>query len=375
MEKNLKKAIAASVVAMTALTAVPVTANADSKYTDTFMTAIDVDGMLINNAALVAIESENTEELDVSVAVVADYSAEELSALTGTSGDPFVISCSEMYGIKYNPETTAVMFYCDEYDEWGDVKVRSHNSDDYLGQNKTGKKRVYWERNTDCLKAGTGIFGCHILMFGDDNAEVEIFGRKYTLTAEMTMDAPELVPELLYTEETESETPVTAPALPNPPVQETAIGVLSNLDGLGTDIAETSSTSSEKSAETTTETRVTETTVTSSSSAVTTTAETTVSTVSETVSESTAETVKPADETAPVQPAPIVQETETDESEQAEISETDETDGEWKVVQVMLPTETNGETAETETGFPILPALAGNVAAILIGFLVKIKFF
>ena len=366
MEKKMKKAIAVSAIAMTAVTAMPfasVNAYAE-KGVDNFKTSIDVDGLLINNAALVSIEQASMEEMDVTVASVLDYSKEQLSALTGTDGNPFVISCQDAYGIKYNPDTTAVMFYCDEYDDWGDLKIRSHNSDDWLGSEKTGKKRIYWERNADCLKAGTGLFGCRILLFGDDSAEVEVFGKKYTLTAETT-NALETPPVPMYaTVDTEPVTPETAPA-----VQETVpitMPVLSNVEDFGTKL-ETTAVTTTKLTETT---AVTTTAVTTTTAATTILAETTVQ---------TAPMVQTVPETSPVMPAPAVQETTAETIMPETVAEAEEisvqpAEGEWKVVQVMIPEEATAETEDT-SAFPIIPTIAGNAIVVLVGFLVKMKFF
>lgn len=346
MERKFKRAAAAGIIAMTAVAAMPfVSVNAYAE-TDNFRTAVDVDGLLIDNAAVVTVEQENAEELNVTIASALDYSSDELSAFTNTDGNPFVISCQDAYGIKYNPDTTVVMSYCDEYDKWGDLKIRRHESDDWLGEAKTGKKRIYWECNADCLQAGTGLFGCRILLSGDDGAEVEIFGRKYTLTAE-TADAP----VMFDTADIEPVVPETAPPAPMP--------VLSNISGFGTELETTETTNavhSEKTAET-------------SETAVTTT-NTTV-TVTETTAVMTEMPVQTISETFPVMPA--VQETET--TVQTETISVQPTEQEWKVIQVTIPAENTEETADTETSFPIIPTIAGNVAAILIGFLVKIKFF
>ena len=346
MERKFKRAAAAGIIAMTAVAAMPfVSVNAYAE-TDNFRTAVDVDGLLIDNAAVVTVEQENAEELNVTIASALDYSSDELSAFTNTDGNPFVISCQDAYGIKYNPDTTVVMSYCDEYDKWGDLKIRRHESDDWLGEAKTGKKRIYWECNADCLQAGTGLFGCRILLSGDDGAEVEIFGRKYTLTAE-TADAP----VMFDTADIEPVVPETVPSAPMP--------VLSNISGFGTELETTETTNavhSEKTAET-------------SETAVTTT-NTTV-TVTETTAVMTEMPVQTISETFPVMPA--VQETET--TVQTETISVQPTEQEWKVIQVTIPAENTEETADTETSFPIIPTIAGNVAAILIGFLVKIKFF
>lgn len=353
MERKLKRTAAAGIIAMTAVAAMPfVSVNAYAE-TDSFLTAVDVDGLLIDKAAVVTVEQENAEELNVTIASALDYSSDELSAFTNTDGNPFVISCQDAYGIKYNPDTTVVMSYCDEYDKWGDLKIRRHESDDYLGETKTGKKRIYWECNADCLQAGTGLFGCRILLSGDDGAEVEIFGRKYTLTAE-TADAP----VMFDTADIEPVVPETAPPAPMP--------VLSNISGFGTELETMETTNavhSEKPAETS------ETAVTTTDTTVTVTETTAVMT--EMPVQTVSETVQTISETFPVMPA--VQETET--TVQTETISVQPTEQEWKVIQVTIPDENTEETADTETSFPIIPTIAGNVAAILIGFLVKIKFF
>ena len=59
MERKFKRAAAAGIIAMTAVAAMPfVSVNAYAEN-DSFLTAVDVDGLLIDKAAVVTVEQEN----------------------------------------------------------------------------------------------------------------------------------------------------------------------------------------------------------------------------------------------------------------------------------------------------------------------------
>ena len=356
MRKKLNNMIALSAIAGTMLTAMPVTAEADCCFTDTFCTGIEVSSIVLEDIAEVKVEQREADvpTLDVSVNLKRGYSHDELLGLTGnTDSDSFCFGCSSNYGVIWNPEECQVIFYCDELDEYGEKKIRSTENNDYHGSELTGNKRTAWQFNSYELEAGDG-FGFMISMLdGTESTDVKIFGHTYTITdqtADMMQEAPKYAPNVPLTEENISSE-----------IKET-LPVFSNLN-CGTDIAE--------------KMQETETQVTSCETQAVTTVTETIQTTTEnpsTVSETVLTTVQ--NETILTQPEAEQVRTET---ETAVVSEVPATEQEWKVVIIpseTKETETEKENRETEENrFPMFSEFAGSAFIILLGIIAKIKFF
>ena len=360
MRKKLNNMIALSAIAGTMLTAMPVTAEADCCFTDTFCTGIEVSNIVLEDIAEVKVEQREADvpTLDVSVNLKRGYSHDELLGLTGnTDSDSFCFGCSSNYGVIWNPEECQVIFYCDELDEYGEKKIRSTENNDYHGSELTGNKRTAWQFNSYELEAGDG-FGFMISMLdGTESTDVKIFGHTYTITdqtADMMQEAPKYAPNVPLTEENISSE-----------IKET-LPVFSNLN-CGTDIAE-------KMQET--ETQVTETQVTSCETQAVTTVTETIQTTTENPS-TVSETVLTEIQSETILTQPEAEQVRT-ETETAVVSEVPATEQEWKVVIIpseTKETETEKENRETEkTDFPFFLNLQEVHSLSCLGLLQKLNF-
>ena len=352
MERKIKKAIALSAVAVTAMTAVPSAICAEADSTESFPIALECDDILMDNIADCTVNLTDGR-IQIDVTVNQTYTPEKLKEITGQAYP--CIWFNDESGIVWNPEECYLSYSCNEMTPLGSWRVIQKTFLYPNGINSDGRYYTIFQKNDNGLLAGEH-FGCTVSVLENiPQTTVKVFGKDFVVTNSLLEDAPENAPAPVDTTDEG-----TVPEMSETFQTTVDMSVLSNLKGIGTDVAEDTS-------ETESETQVTESQVTSSETTTTTTVTETTMTVTETapVIQKMQESVS---ESA-MQTSFETTETTTDETTEME------TEQKWKVVQVMMPTEITEETSEPKKEFPIIPAIAGNAVALLIGFLVKVKFF
>lgn len=352
MERKIKKAIALSAVAVTVMTAVPSAICAEADSTESFPIALECDDILMDNISDCTVNLTDGR-IQIDVTINQTYTPENLKEITGQAYP--CIWFNDESGIVWNPEECYLSYSCGEMTPLGSWRVIQKTFLYPDGINSDGRYYTIFRKNDNGLLAGEH-FGCTVSVLENvPQTTVKVFGRDFVATNSLLEDAPENAPAPVDTANEE-----TVPEMSETFQTTVDMSVLSNLKGIGTDVAEDTS-------ETESETQVTESQVTSSETTTTTTVTETTMTVTETapVIQKMQESVS---ESA-MQTSFETTETTTDETTEME------TEQKWKVVQVMMPTEITEETSEPKKEFPIIPAIAGNAVALLIGFLVKVKFF
>ena len=353
MERKIKKAIALSAVAVTAIATVPSAICAEADSTESFPIALECDDILMDNIADCTVNLTDGR-IQIDVTVNQTYAPEKLKEITGQAYP--CIWFNDESGIVWNPEECYLSYSCSEMTPLGSWRVIQKTFLYPDGINSDGRYYTIFRKNDNGLLAGEH-FGCTVSVLENvPQTTVKVFGKDFVVTNSLLEDAPENAPALVDTANEE-----TVPEMSETFQTTVDMSVLSNLKGIGTDVAEDTS-------ETESETQVTESQVTSSETTTTTTTTTSAETIATTVTE-----------TAPIfqkmQESTVQTSAETAMTTTTAETTVNETEQKWKVVQVMLPTETTAEPSEPKKEFPIILALAGNVAAILVGVLVKIKFF
>lgn len=325
---------------MTAVTAVSIACMPLTAYADDY--GFEANGVLIENALQYTV-TENfyaeSPELQVDFSVKVPYSVEELEEET-----------VQLLTIEWNSTvcTPRLLFE-------NNAEFPSDLTEQPDGQ---CTKTIYYNLDIDGILDENDNFSFPFVLFGDvPETEVRINGKSFTIENPNRKDVQE--ESTVWAEDTIQTAPVPVATVSpeTEPVKQTEVTTISVLE-----------TTSVKATSLTTETTVTSTALqTTSSETVTET--TVVMTVPETAEMTEIHEKPVAVGLANPVPKPT-RETAVTEEYVADIAE--ETN---HVVQVSQKQEVPETTEEEKQDFPVAFLIAGNILAVIIGLIAKIKFF